>query len=73
MPETDRLLSIDETCEQAHFGRTTFWRLVGSGELRAVKVGRSVRVRESDLLAWFESLPEVAYVAARARAAEAAD
>jgi excisionase family DNA binding protein len=35
-------------------GRTTAYGLVSSGELRAIKVGRAIRVRRADLDRWAE-------------------
>jgi excisionase family DNA binding protein len=44
--------TVPEVCEQLRLSRTTLWRLARAGELPTVKLGGSVRVLESDLLAF---------------------
>jgi excisionase family DNA binding protein len=45
----DRLLSVEEVSERTSLGRSTLWRLVKTGQLKAYKIGRSLRFKESDL------------------------
>jgi excisionase family DNA binding protein len=47
------LLRIDpDVTELTRLGRSTIYREVSSGRLRAVRVGRAVRVRRDDLEKW---------------------
>jgi excisionase family DNA binding protein len=49
------LLRIDpDVTELTRFGRSTIYREISSGRLRAVRIGRAVRVRRDDLGAWLE-------------------
>ena len=41
------LLKVEEAAQQLRIGRTTAWRLVGTGELQSVQVGRLRRVPAS--------------------------
>jgi excisionase family DNA binding protein len=50
------LLKIDpEVTGLTRLGRTTVYAEIAAGRLRAVKVGRSVRIRRDDLEAWIEA------------------
>lgn len=49
------LLSIEELASLANASKTTLRRLVASGQLPAVKVGRLVRVRLADWRAYLEA------------------
>jgi excisionase family DNA binding protein len=40
--------------EMLSIGRTKAWQLVASGEVPAVKIGRSVRVSRKELEGWLE-------------------
>jgi excisionase family DNA binding protein len=44
-PEAQRLTSL---------GRTTLWTLVSSGEIKAARVGRAVRINRQSLEAYME-------------------
>jgi len=48
-PEAQRLTSL---------GRTTLWTLVSSGEVRAARVGRAVRINRRSLEEYMESRTE---------------
>ena len=50
-------LSPEEFCRRYSLGRTKFYQLVSSGQLRAVKAGRRTLVLNQDATAWAESLP----------------
>lgn len=44
-----RLLTVGEVAEALRVSNMTVYRLVGSGQLAALRVGRSYRIREDDL------------------------
>ena len=50
----DKLLTVKELQEQLNVSRSMAWKLVHSGEIPHVKIGRCVRVRESDVAAFIE-------------------
>lgn len=52
---TDQLLTAAEVADQLRVSTMTVYRLIKSGELSAVRVGRNYRVRRSDLDAYLES------------------
>jgi excisionase family DNA binding protein len=53
--ELDReWLTLREMQEMLSIGRTKAWQLVASGEVPAVKIGRSVRVSRKELEGWLE-------------------
>ncbi len=61
MPESstavDRLLSLDNAASYLGICRRTIYRLIAAGELpQPVKVGGAVRIPESDLVRYIESL-----------------
>jgi excisionase family DNA binding protein len=52
---TDTLLTAAEVAEQLRVSTMTVYRLIRSGELAAVRVGRNYRVRAGDLEDYLES------------------
>ena len=48
------LLTIAELAQLLGIGRTTVYRLVKTGELRAVRVGERLRFRPEDVNAYLE-------------------
>jgi excisionase family DNA binding protein len=49
------LLRIDpDVTRLTRLGRSTIYQEIAAGRLRAVKIGRSVRVRRDDLEAWLD-------------------
>ena len=44
-----RFLTVLEVADQLRVSTMTVYRLIKSGELRAVRVGKSYRVREEDV------------------------
>lgn len=48
LPEV-QLLTVSDVAKMAQVSEASAWRWVRSGELTHVKLGRNVRVRESDL------------------------
>lgn len=53
-----RLLSLRAVAEQTTIPRPTWYSLVARGELKAVRVGRSVRIDERELMAFIASRAE---------------
>lgn len=45
-----RLLTVRETLGVLHVSRSTMYRLIRAGELRAVKIGRATRFLSSDVV-----------------------
>jgi excisionase family DNA binding protein len=50
-----RFLTVQEVAELMRVSSMTIYRLIKSGELPAVRVGRSFRVRDVDVDAYLES------------------
>jgi len=50
-----RLLRIEDVADRLTVSRSMAWKLVAGGELRSVRIGRSVRVRPADLEAYVEN------------------
>lgn len=50
-----RFLTVQEVADLVRVSSMTVYRLIKAGELPAVRVGRSFRVRESDVDAYLES------------------
>lgn len=48
-PTGPRLLRVDDVADRLAISRSMAWKLVSSGEMRSVRIGRAVRVRPSDL------------------------
>jgi excisionase family DNA binding protein len=49
------LLTVSEVADMFRVSSMTVYRLIRNGELPAVRVGRSYRVREDDLQAYLEA------------------
>ena len=54
----DRLLTIEQVAERLAVARRTVFRLIEKGDIRAVKIGRLTRIRESDLERYIAQLGE---------------
>jgi len=52
--ETVRLPTVPQACETLNISRMSLYRLMETGDLRRVKIGRSVRIRVEDVLALIE-------------------
>lgn len=50
-----RFLTVQEVADLMRVSSMTVYRLIKSGDLRAVRVGRSFRVREDDVNAYLET------------------
>jgi excisionase family DNA binding protein len=51
---TDRLLTVHEVAEIMRVSNMTVYRLIRAGELRAARVGRGYRIRESEVNAFLD-------------------
>jgi excisionase family DNA binding protein len=49
------LLTVAEVAEMLRVSTMTVYRLIRSGEIPAVRIGRSYRIREPDLESYIES------------------
>lgn len=47
-----RLLRIEDIAERLSVSRSMAWKLVALGQLRSLRIGRAVRVRQVDLEAY---------------------
>jgi excisionase family DNA binding protein len=59
--------TIREACEASGLGRSSIYKLLKSGALRARKHGTRTLILESDLRRWLEKLPELSPPRARSR------
>ena len=50
--DSGRLLRIEAVTERLSVSRSMAWKLIDSGALRSVRIGRAVRVRPLDLEAF---------------------
>lgn len=50
--DSGRLLRIEQIAERLSVSRSMAWKLIDSGVLRSVRIGRAVRVRPVDLEAY---------------------
>ncbi len=48
-------LSYREASEIAGLSRTTLWKLISAGEVRAAKIGKAVRINRRSLEEYLES------------------
>ena len=54
MQTTDRLLTVHEVAGIMRVSNMTVYRLIRSGELKAARVGRGYRIRESEVDAYLD-------------------
>jgi excisionase family DNA binding protein len=54
--QTPKLLSLNEVSERTALSRSTIYREIDAGRLVAVKIGKSVRITDSELRRYIESL-----------------
>lgn len=57
MAEAKKFYTVNEFLEYYPMGRSTLYRLVGSGALQMVKFGRSSRIAVEAADAWAATLP----------------
>ena len=54
MPTHESFLTVQEVAELMRVSTMTVYRLIKSGELRAARIGRSIRLREREVEAYLE-------------------
>ena len=54
MPTADRFLTVQEVAELMRVSTMTVYRLIKAGDLRAARVGRSYRVRSTEVDAYLD-------------------
>ncbi len=52
-----RAMSIAEFCRRYSIGRTSVYEEIGTGQLRAKKIGRRTIITEDDAEEWLRRLP----------------
>lgn len=55
MDADDRLLTVQEVALAMRVSNMTVYRLIKTGELQAIRVGRNFRIRESDVDRYFDA------------------
>ncbi len=63
----ERLLTVEEVIAHLQISRSKLYQLVREGQLRAVKIGRTVRFRSGTIQAFIEQSEQVVEVAKLAR------
>ncbi len=54
-PQGDRLHTVAEVAEHMRVSNMTVYRLIKAGAIAAVRVGKSYRIRQSDLDAYLDA------------------
>lgn len=60
-PPSDRLNRVEEAADRLSISRAHTYELIRTGELPSVKIGRSRRIRESDLVTFIAQLTDQYY------------
>lgn len=55
---SDALLRVSTVARRLDYARSTVYDLINAGRLPAVRVGNTIRVRESDLAEFIAALPQ---------------
>jgi excisionase family DNA binding protein len=63
-PKGLELLSIPEVCQGLGMGKSWVYRRLKNGEIPSIKLGRSIKVKRSDLEGYLESMRYTPAVAA---------
>ena len=53
-PASGRLLTVQDVCDRLRISAVTGWRLYSERGLKIIRIGRAIRVRETDLEAWLD-------------------
>jgi excisionase family DNA binding protein len=59
LPARGPIVSIREACAIAGIGRTSLYKAIRAGELRAIKVGRRTFLLRDDIGRWLEGMPAI--------------
>lgn len=51
--DSEKLLKVKEVMEMFRLSRSTVYRMIERGELEVVRLGRSIRIKESSLEKYF--------------------
>ena len=54
MPTDETFLTVQEVAELMRVSTMTVYRLIKAGDLRAARIGRSLRLRASEIQAYLE-------------------
>jgi excisionase family DNA binding protein len=57
--EASKVCTIAEVCAVARVGRSTLYKAISAGNLRAMKIGRRTYIRAADLNRWLEGMPSL--------------
>ena len=60
-PVSERLNRVEQAADRLKISRAHTYELIRTGSLRSVKIGRSRRIRESDLVAFIAQLTDQYY------------
>ncbi len=58
---SDRLLTRQEAADRLGMSTVTLWRMVRDGRLKVCKIGRMVRILESDLQMYMDGIVRVGH------------
>lgn len=47
--ETVKMLTVKEVCARLRIAKSTLYRNIASGKIRVVRVGRTIRIPESEI------------------------
>ncbi len=53
--QLDTIFTVTETAKYLKISKTKMYNLVKAGEIPHLKIGKNVRIRETDLVKWMES------------------
>ncbi|MEU0883667.1 helix-turn-helix domain-containing protein [Lentzea sp. NPDC005914] len=53
-PRSRTAWTVDELSESTALNRSTIYRLIQSGEIRAIRVNKGYRIAETERIRWFE-------------------
>ena len=57
MPTDETFLTVQEVAELMRVSTMTVYRLIKAGDLRAARIGRSLRLRDSEVQAFLDREP----------------
>ena len=56
MAERPKLLSLNDCAEDAQVSTRTIRRMIKDGDLKAVRIGKQIRIKEADWLAYMNRI-----------------